>query len=76
VTVWAGLITPVGVSKAVITRLNEAINQAMVSPGLMEKYAANGVETVRTTPEEYGALIRREVEKYTALAKTLKLKVD
>jgi hypothetical protein len=50
-------------------------DQAMVSPALMEKYAANGVETVRTTPEEYGALIRREVE-YTALAKTLKLKVD
>ena len=76
VTVWAGLITPVGVSKAVIARLNEAVNQAMVSPALMEKYAANGVEPVRSTPEEYGALIRREVEKYTALGKTLKLKVD
>jgi len=76
VTVWAGLITPVGVSKAVIAKLNDAVNQAMVSPALMEKYAANGVETVRSTPEEYGALIKREVEKYTALAKTLKLKVD
>ena len=48
----------------------------MVAPALMEKYAAIGVETVRTTPEEYGALIRREVEKSTALAKTLKLQVD
>jgi tripartite-type tricarboxylate transporter receptor subunit TctC len=76
VTVWAGLITPVGVSRAVIAKLNEAVNQAMVSPGLMEKYAANGVETVRSTPEEYGALIKREVEKYAALAKTMKLKVD
>jgi tripartite-type tricarboxylate transporter receptor subunit TctC len=76
VTVWAGLITPVGVSKAVIARLNQAVNQAMVSPSLMEKYAANGVETVRTTPEEFGALIKHEVEKYTALAKSLKLKVD
>ena len=76
VTVWAGLITPVGVSKAVIATLNDAVNKAMVSPSLMEKYAANGVEPVRSTPEEYGALIRREVEKYTALAKNLKLKVD
>jgi len=76
VTVWAGLITPVGVSKAVIAKLNDAVNQAMVSPTLMEKYAANGVETVRSTPEEYGALVKREVEKYAALAKTLKLKVD
>ena len=29
-----------------------------------------------STPEEYGALIKREVEKYTALGKTLKLKMD
>ena len=65
-----------GVSKPVISKLNEAVNQAMVSPSLMEKYAANGVETVRSTPEEFGALIKREVEKYTALAKNLKLKVD
>jgi tripartite-type tricarboxylate transporter receptor subunit TctC len=76
VTVWAGLITPVGVSRAVIAKLNDAVNKAMVSPGLMEKYAANGVETVRTTPEEFGALIKREVEKYAALAKTVKAKVD
>jgi tripartite-type tricarboxylate transporter receptor subunit TctC len=76
VTVWAGVITPVGVSKAVIAKLNDAVNKAMVSPSLMERYAANGVETVRSTPEEFGALIKREVEKYAALAKTLKLKVD
>ena len=65
-----------GVSRAVIATLNDAVNKAMVSPSLVEKYAANGVEPVRSTPEEYGALIRREVEKYTALAKNLKLKVD
>jgi tripartite-type tricarboxylate transporter receptor subunit TctC len=76
VTVWAGLITPVGVSKTVIAKLNDAVNKAMVSPTLLEKYAANGVEAVRTTPEEFGALIKREVEKYAALGKTLKVKVD
>ena len=76
VTVWAGVITPVGVSKAVIARLNDAVNQAMVSPSLIERYAANGVDPVRSTPQEFGAFIRREVEKYAALGKTLKVKVD
>jgi tripartite-type tricarboxylate transporter receptor subunit TctC len=76
ITVWAGLIAPVGVSKAVIARLNDAVNKAMVSPSLMEKYAANGVEPVGGTVEEYGALIKREVEKYAMIAKTLKAKVD
>lgn len=76
VTVWAGVITPVGVPKQVIAKLNDAVNKAMISPTLLERYAANGVETVRSTPEEFGALIKREVEKYAALAKTLKAKVD
>jgi tripartite-type tricarboxylate transporter receptor subunit TctC len=76
VTVWAGLITPVGVSKQVIAKLNSAVNKAMVSPTLVERYAANGVETVISSPEEYGALIKREVEKYAKLARTLKTKVE
>ena len=76
VTVWAGLITPVGVPKTIIARLNEAVNKAMVSPSLREKYAANGVEVGGGTAEEFGALIKREVEKYASIAKTLKAKVD
>jgi len=76
VTVWAGLITPVGVSKAIIAKLNDAVNKAMISPSLKEKYAANGVDPVGGTVEEYGALIKREVEKYAMIAKTLKAKVD
>ena len=76
VTVWAGLITPVGVSKAVIVRLNDAVNKAMVSPSLLEKYAANGVDPVGGTAEAFGALIKSEVEKYAMIAKTLKAKVD
>ena len=76
VTVWAGLITPVGVSKAVIARLNDAVNKAMLSPSLLEKYAANGTEPVGGTAEAFGALIKSEVEKYAMIAKTLKAKVD
>ena len=76
VTVWAGLITPVGVSRAVIARLNDAVNKAMASPGLKEKFAVNGVDPVGGTVEAFGALIKREVEKYTLIAKTLKAKVD
>jgi tripartite-type tricarboxylate transporter receptor subunit TctC len=76
VTVWAGLIAPVGVSKNVIATLNEAVNKAMDSPSLIEKYAANGTEIVHTTPEEFRALIRREVEKYAKLGKTVKATVD
>ena len=59
-----------------MAKLNDAMNKAMGTRACCEKYAANGVETVRGTPGAFGALIKREVEKYEALAKTLKTKVD
>jgi len=75
-TVWAGLITPVGIPKPVLAKLNDAINKALASPSLRERYAANGVDPVGGTPEEFGAFIKREVEKYAAISKKIGMKVD
>ncbi len=75
-TVWSGLITPVGIPQPVMARLNQAINGALASPSLRERYAANGVETVGGTPEEFAAFIRREVEKYERIARKIGAKVE
>jgi tripartite-type tricarboxylate transporter receptor subunit TctC len=75
-TVWSGLITPLGIPKPVLVRLNDAINKALAAPGLKEKYAANGVETVGGTPEQFAAFIRREVEKYERIGKKIGAKVE
>lgn len=75
-TVWSGLVTPVGVPKPILARLNEAINKALASPSLREKYAANGVDPVGGTPQEFAALIKREVEKYEKISKKIGAKVE
>ena len=75
-TVWAGLITPVGLPKPVLAKLNDAINKAMASPTLRERYAANGVDPVGGTAEEFRGFIKREVDKYAAIAKKIGIKPD
>lgn len=75
-TVWSGVIAPLGLPRPVLARLNDATNKALTSPGLREKYAANGVEPVGGTPQEFAAFIKREVEKYAVLAKKIGLKPD
>jgi len=75
-TVWSGVITPVGVPKPILAKLNDAVNKAMVSPTLKEKYALNGTEPVGGTPEEFAAFVRREIEKYAVLGKKIGLKPD
>lgn len=76
VTVWAGVITPIGVPRPVLAKLNDAVNKAMASPTLREKYALNGTEPVGGTPEEFAAFVRREIEKYAVIAKKVGLKTD
>jgi tripartite-type tricarboxylate transporter receptor subunit TctC len=75
-TVWAGVIAPVGLPKPLLVKLNDAVNKAMVAPTLKERYAANGTETVGGTPEAFGAFIKREIEKYAVLSKKIGLKTD
>ena len=75
-TVWSGIITPLGVAKPLLARLNGAVNTALAAPSLRERYAANGVETVGGTPEQFGAFIRREVEKYERIGKKIGAKVE
>jgi tripartite-type tricarboxylate transporter receptor subunit TctC len=75
-TVWSGVIAPVGLPKPLLAKLNDAVNKAMVAPTLKERYAANGTETVGGTSEEFGAFIKREIEKYAVLSKKIGLKTD
>jgi tripartite-type tricarboxylate transporter receptor subunit TctC len=75
-TVWSGIITPLGIPKPLLVKLNDAVNKALAAPSLKEKYAANGVETVGGTPEEFGAFIKREVEKYERIGKKIGAKVE
>ncbi len=73
---WTGIVAPVGVSKAIVARLNSEINKAIATQSLREKFAAIGSESAGGTPEEFGALIRRESAKWAEVVKRSGAKVD
>jgi tripartite-type tricarboxylate transporter receptor subunit TctC len=55
--------------KEVITRLSIALHNAQKSQELIKKYAQEALEMRSTTPEEFGAFIKTEVEKWGAIIK-------
>jgi tripartite-type tricarboxylate transporter receptor subunit TctC len=59
-----GIVAPAGVPKEIIAKLNRAIVIAMRSPEVANRLRAEGGEVIASTPEEYGAIIRREMEKW------------
>jgi len=69
VTVWGGVVVPVGVPKPIVARLNAEINKALVLPALKEKYAAIGYELVGGTPEQFDAFVKKEIAKWADVVK-------
>jgi tripartite-type tricarboxylate transporter receptor subunit TctC len=67
---WQGVLAPAGTPRAIVTRLNAAIVKAMHAPEVHERIAVQGGnEIVTGTPEEFSALIGRELQQYARLLK-------
>ena len=67
---WYGLLVPAGTPQPVILKLNSEALKALKSDEMKARLAADGAEPVGTTPEEFGALIRSELEKWARVAAT------
>ena len=73
---WQGLLVPAGTPASAIARLSDALNKALAHPDVRERFATQGLTPVPTTPEQFGAHIRSEIEKWGKVAKTANIKVD
>ena len=76
ITQWYGMLAPVKTPPAIIAKLNKEIARILHQPDVKEKLAADGADTVGNTPEQFGAHVRAEVEKYGKLVKQLGLKLE
>jgi len=77
VSQWQGVLAPAGTPKPVIDRLNQEIVKALKLPDVHERLVTQGgAEIVTGTPEELGALIRRELDSYGRLIKAANIKAE
>ena len=66
---WYGLMVPTGTPKAVVMKLQQEAVLAVNAPDVLEWMKVNGLDPQGSTPEEFGALVRSETDKW---AKTIK----
>lgn len=69
-TSWYGVLGPANMPPAVVARLNAAINKALKASDLKERYLGQGASPAGTTPEEFSALIKREIAKWAIVVKS------
>jgi tripartite-type tricarboxylate transporter receptor subunit TctC len=73
---WYGLIAPAGVPADIVSRLNAEIGKVLRDPDIRNRLASQGVDASPSTPQEFGELIRSELERYARVVKQTGAKVE
>ena len=64
VSSWNGLLAPAKTPAEIVARLNKNTVKALAMTDVREKFAAQGAEAAGSTPEEFRAYIRAEIDKW------------
>jgi tripartite-type tricarboxylate transporter receptor subunit TctC len=73
---WQGLVAPKGTPKAIIDKLNAALNTALKTPDLREKIVGQNNELGGGSPEDFSNLIRAEAAKWAPIIKAANIKPE
>jgi tripartite-type tricarboxylate transporter receptor subunit TctC len=73
---WFGFMVTAGTPKSVVDRLHTAFVQAIAMPDVQKSMTDVGLTPTPSTPEEFGARIRTDIEKFTRVVKASGIKVD
>jgi tripartite-type tricarboxylate transporter receptor subunit TctC len=71
-----GLAAPAGTSAAIVDRLARELRAAVMSEDVQERMLSEGAQPMASTPAEYAAEIDSEERKWSALVKSLNLKME
>ncbi len=66
---WAGVLAPKGTPDAIIKRINSEIVSALKTEGVRKVLAARGATPKPSTPEEFAAFIKAELDKWSRVVK-------
>jgi tripartite-type tricarboxylate transporter receptor subunit TctC len=73
---WLGILGPAGTPQPVVERLNRELVAIVATPDFKFLMDMNGAEPISNTPEQFAAMIRAEVDRYTKVVKAVGIKLD
>ncbi|HZA12884.1 MAG TPA: tripartite tricarboxylate transporter substrate-binding protein, partial [Myxococcaceae bacterium] len=71
-----GLVAPRATPRELVRRISADVAKALRSPDLNARMTEVGMEPVGSTPEQFDAFIRSEIERWSAMVKTSGAKIE
>ena len=66
---WVGVLAPAGTPRDIVSTLHATFAKVLTSPKVTEQFTHAGSERIASTPEEFSAHIRTEIDKWTKVLK-------
>jgi tripartite-type tricarboxylate transporter receptor subunit TctC len=73
---WNGLFAPAGIPKPVLAKINAEVARAVHGAEIKKVFESEGASPVGSTPEEFGAVLKTEIEKWMKVAKAANIKLE
>ena len=73
---WVGVFAPARTPKDIIVVLNREVAKALASADIKERFATLGFAPVGSSPEEFSALVKSDMEKWSKVIRAANLKPD
>ena len=74
--IWHGLFAPAGTPQRIVQSMYHEVVRALAAPDVKDKFAAIGAVIVANSPQEFAALVRRDVDKYRKLIAEAGIQVE
>ncbi|MEO7726005.1 MAG: tripartite tricarboxylate transporter substrate binding protein [Burkholderiales bacterium] len=76
VILWHGLIAPKGLPRPILDRVNGDLNTALQTKEMQDRLAGDGVSAAGGTPEQFAALIKKDIEVWRGVVKKSGVKAE
>lgn len=73
---WNGDFVPAGTPRAIIDRLNAALNAVIRAPAVAERMATLSVQLRANTPADFGAYVQSETRKWSRIVREANIKPE
>ena len=75
-SLWYALLAPARTPRAIINRLHAETVKVVKSPGMTEQLMAQGAAPIGSTPQEFDAYLRTEIDRWTKLIARANIKSE
>lgn len=73
---WIGILAPAGTPAAVVTRLNAEVNRILAQEDVRERLIVLGTDPIGGSPQQFAALIRKDIARWAEAIKASGVKPE